>query len=327
MKINILLSLVCCLVVVSCSISNRALVAQNTNFWLVEAGSDDSFALIAKDYLGDPALASMLIRYNPGIQAKAGEVIAVPKDNLNPSAVYASGIQVVPILCYHQFTSKKRSLNSMMVTRNDFARQMAYLKDNGYQVIPLSDVGPFLQGKKPLPDKSVVITVDDGYASFYQIAYPILKQYGYPSTLFVYTDFVGIGRALSWQQIEELNNDPLIAIQSHSKSHANLAKATGSENDNDYLARLAEEVDKPDKILRKKTQHPIEYFAYPYGNSSPELIKILQQRDYRMALTVRRGSNPSYSSPYLLRRTMIYGQDNLKSFSNKLDVFHQLNLQ
>lgn len=327
MKITTLLGLVFSLALTSCSISNRTLVAQNADFWLVEAGSDDNFALIAQDYLGDPALASTLVRYNPGIKVKPGEVIAVPKGNLNPAAVYANGMQVIPILCYHQFTSKKRSLNSMMVTRNNFAQQMAYLKDNGYQVIPLSDVGPFLQGKKPLPEKSVVITVDDGYASFYQVAYPILKQYGYPSTLFVYTDFVGIGRALSWQQIEELNNDPLVAIQSHSKSHANLARAADSESEKDYLDRLEEEVDKPAQILRKKTQHPIEYFAYPYGNSSPELIKILEERDYQMALTVRKGSNPSYSSPYLLRRTMIYGQDSLKSFSSKLDVFRQINLQ
>ncbi|GAA0359009.1 hypothetical protein GCM10009092_24050 [Bowmanella denitrificans] len=318
--------LILCILLSGCTISNRKLIAQSDHFWIVETRHNDSFPALAQDYLDDPALASVIARYNPGQSLQTGTLVAIPRKNLNPAAVYTQGVQVVPILCYHQFTQKDKSTNSMVVTARAFEKQMAYLKEHGYQVVTLDDVADFLNGEKNLPDKAVVITIDDGYASYYQVAYPILKKYGYPSTLFVYTDFVGIGRSLSWQQINELNEDPQVSIQSHSKSHSNLA-ASQDETTNDYLFRLTQEVEKPDQILRHKTQKDISHFAYPYGNSSPELVKLLKDRDYQLALTVRKGSNPSFAAPYLLRRTMIYGQDSLNGFSSKLEVFRQMNLK
>ena len=81
---------------------------------------------------------------------------------------------------------------------------MEYLARNGYRVIPLAQLARFLDGKEPLPRKSVVITIDDGYRSTYEIAYPILKKYGFPATVFLYSDFVGAADAMTWAQMKEM---------------------------------------------------------------------------------------------------------------------------
>jgi len=70
-----------------------------------------------------------------------------------------------------------------------FDQQMRYLKDNHYRVISLNELLDFLNYRHAIPKRSVLITIDDGYRSAYDIAYPILKKYGFKATLFIYTDF------------------------------------------------------------------------------------------------------------------------------------------
>ena len=79
----------------------------------------------------------------------------------------------------------------MMVSAPQFEAQLDWLARNNYQVLRLADVAGFLAGKKALPQRSVVITIDDGYETVYRHAFPLLKKYGFPATLFVYTDFIG----------------------------------------------------------------------------------------------------------------------------------------
>ena len=108
-----------------------------------------------------------------------------------------------------------------------FREQMQYLKANGYRVISLRELVEFTRLERQLPQRSVVLTFDDGYKSFRQHAYPVLKELGFPATLFVYTDYVGAGRnALSWQDLRELGAEG-VDVQAHSKTHQDLRRITG----------------------------------------------------------------------------------------------------
>ena len=122
---------------------------------------------------------------------------------------------------------------------------MEYLAQNGYRVIPLAQLARFLEGKEPLPKKTVVITIDDGYRATYQIAYPILKKYGFPATVYLYSDFVGASDALTWPQMQEMVRSGLIEIQPHSKTHANLTVRLPGESEAKYAERMRREVDAP----------------------------------------------------------------------------------
>src|SRR4029079_8939246 len=147
----------------------------------------------------------------------------------------ASGYQTIPILCYHRFGPRATKLN---VAPAAFEAQMEYLARNGYTVIPLKRLARFLQGKEPLPAKTVAITIDDGYRSSYEIAYPILKKYGFPATVFLYTDFVGASSAMPCAQMKHMTSSVLVSIQPHSKSHANLAQRLPNETDARYRDRI-----------------------------------------------------------------------------------------
>jgi peptidoglycan/xylan/chitin deacetylase (PgdA/CDA1 family) len=312
---------------VGCSSTQRQVIANNEDFIVLQAGDGDTFGSLAEEFLGGEQYVEILERYNPETSITTGSYVAIPKRTINRSGVFVDGYQRIPVLCYHQFTEDSESKNMMVVTRAEFELQMEYLASNGYQVFALSELGSFLKGKKELPIKSVVITIDDGYKSYFEVAYPILKKYNFPSTMFVYPEFIGAGRALKWRDVKYLSKTPLVDIQSHSKTHDSLSRLPRGESDKDYLLRLKFEVEGAEKILSRRTEQTINQFAYPYGNSSLEIVELLEQNDYELAVTVHKGSNPSFSTPFLLHRTMIYGGDSLKTFKKSLDVFSKVALQ
>jgi peptidoglycan/xylan/chitin deacetylase (PgdA/CDA1 family) len=310
-----------------CTSTQRQEISSNEDFIVFQAGSNDTYESLAEEFLGGKQYAEILERYNPDTSITLGGFVAVPKKAINRSSVFVDGYQRIPVLCYHQFTEDSESNNKMVVTRAEFESQMHYLASNDYQVLSLSELQRFLKGKKELPTKSVVITIDDGYKSYLEVAYPILKKFNFPSTMFVYPEFIGAGLALKWRDVQYLSKAPLVDIQSHSKTHDSLSPLPSGESHEDYLSRLKVEVEGADKILSSRTGQTVDYFAYPYGNSSLEIIELLEQNDYELAFTVQKGSNPSFSAPFLLHRTMIYGGDSLNTFKRSLDTFSQVTLK
>src|SRR5205814_1039322 len=106
-----------------------------------------------------------------------------------------------------------------------FAEQMQYLKREGYRVVSLADFVDWVDGKRQLPKRSVVLTFDDGYHAFRDHAYPVLKPLGFSATLFVYTDYVGASRnAMSWEELKGLVAEGF-DVQAHSKTHGDLRRA------------------------------------------------------------------------------------------------------
>src|SRR5512143_1369016 len=102
-----------------------------------------------------------------------------------PGWVRAQGSAQVPILLYHRFGPV--AADSMTVTTTLFESHLRYLRDNGYQVVPLRDVVDHFLGKRGAPPpRSVAITVDDGHISVYREMFPLVKRYRVPAALFIY---------------------------------------------------------------------------------------------------------------------------------------------
>ena len=108
------------------------------------------------------------------------------------------------IFIYHHFDDDRYPTTN--VSLKNFTEQMAYLADNNYTVMPLTELVDLLLNKKPLPQKVAVITIDDGYKTIYSNAWPVLKKYGFPFTVFLYVEGIerGYKNYLTWEQVKEM---------------------------------------------------------------------------------------------------------------------------
>lgn len=305
-------------------IKPEQVLGHGDRFVLYVPQAGETFAAIARRFLGDEAAAWRIADFNGMSQAQPGRPIAVPLKPINPTGVASDGYQTVPILCYHRFGPGG---GKMVVASEVFATQMDYLARNGYRVIRLAELEEFLQGRRQLPRRAVVITIDDGYAGTYHVALPILKKHGFPATVFLYSDFVGSRDALTWQQMKELVESGLIDIQAHSKTHANLSLRLAGESDERYRERIDGELRAPQKMLRSRLGAEVASFAYPYGDTNDIVMERLVRADYKLAVTVNPGGNPFFAQPLLLRRTMIFGDQDLETFKSRLQVFRDMDLR
>src|SRR5438128_8586314 len=129
------------------------------------------------------------------------------------------------IFCYHRLVDKVRYPGTE-ITPPMFEAQMKELKDRGITVISLQDLLAWKRGDKNIPPRCAVISFDDGWKSQYEVAWPIMKKFGYTFTMFIYTEGVaggslGGGQAITWEQLADMRDNG-IDIQAHSATHQDL---------------------------------------------------------------------------------------------------------
>ena len=295
-------------------------LARDDSFAVVVAGAGEDLGALAQRYLGDRGKRWRIAEFNDVDEVRPGQTVVIPLRVTNPTGVYPSGYLTVPILCYHRFGPRPSQL---AVTPAAFEAQMDYLARNGYHVIPLSSLLGFLERGEPVPRKSVVLTIDDGYRSTYEVAFPILRKYGFQATVFLYSDFVGAPDALTWSQMKEMEASGLVNIQPHSKTHANFATRLAGETDAKYRDRMRTEIDTPIRLIQDRLAVPSLTFAFPYGDVNETVVDLLKRDGVRLGVTVTPGGNGFYAYPFMLRRSMVFGGDGIDVFRSKLATFAQ----
>ena len=297
-------------------------LGRNDRLLVYRPHADDSFDGIAARFLGAADQGWQIADANNAARPEAGSPLIVPLRPLNPLGVQHDRLQAVPILCYHRLGA---GTSKMVVSPANFEAQMAWLVRNDYRVIRLQDLALFLAGDKPLPQRSVVITFDDGYESVHRHALPILRKYGLPATVFVYTDFLGGGDALTWAQLQDMQVSGLVDVQSHSKSHRNLVERQPGEAEDRYRANLDAEMRVPrDTLERRLAPLKVRHLAYPFGDANEAVMESAARHGFELAATVVPGGNAFFAQPLLLRRTMIFGDMSLDTFKTKLQTSRPL---
>lgn len=212
---------------------------------------------------------------------------------------WASRHYVVPIMTYHHVNNADPKRQDA-VSPERFEWHMAYLKKHHFNVLSLRTLVQTIKQGKPLPRKSVVITFDDGYADNYEQAFPILKKYGFPATIFVIADVINTDGYLSTAQMKEMLAQG-IEIGSHTRRHAYLPGILSKT--------LVEEIQGSKDRLEQELGVAITNFAYPNGGFNEDAKRIVQQSDYESACTTNRGFDRFNRDRYELKRVRFSDQD------------------
>ena len=291
-------------------------VFESKDFIVAPARSGDTPETLAARHLGDARKAWMIEDYTGVRMFAQGQEVVIPKREWNPVGVFPWGYQLVPVLVYHNMGPEDRG--RLVIGVKKFEAQMKALRAEGFQSVSISDYLEFTAGRKQLARKSVLITFDDGYRSFIQYARPILKDYGFTATLFVYSDFVG-GGGMSWKELSAMIAQGF-DVQAHSKTHSSLRRKEG-EPQEAYAKRIEAELAYPAEQFRKQLGRASDVLAYPYGDTDDELLPFVVKYGYVAAFTVRRQSNPAWAYPLKISRSQVYSEMALKDFTANLTNF------
>jgi len=179
------------------------------------------------------------------------------------------------VLQYHNFGDNTPPSTS--VTLEQFDRHLEYLSENEYNVWPLEKIVAYLKEKKSLPDRCIAITIDDAFISVYKEAFPRLKGYGFPFTVFVSTEGVerSIKSYLTWEQMREMQMAGAV-FASHSHRHDYLIRRHPGESEDAWINRVINDIEKSLNLLKEKLGSTSKLFVYPYGEFNIALKQIIR---------------------------------------------------
>ncbi len=178
------------------------------------------------------------------------------------------------ILLYHHVATDTPSSTS--VDSATFAAHLDYLANHDFNVWPLSKILSHIVNGQPIPDNTVALTFDDAYASVYSEAFPRLKRRGWPFTVFVSTNYIDkhYKNYMTWDQLRDISQHGG-ELGNHSRSHPHLTRRNDGESEAQWRKRVRAEITGAQRRLTAETHDPIKVFAYPYGEYSPPLEKIV----------------------------------------------------
>jgi len=217
----------------------------------------------------------------------------------------------IPVLMYHSAEYlEAEPKNELRVPKEKFREQMKFLKDNGYSTLSMDELYQFFANNVPIPEKSVVITFDDGYLDNYTNALPVIKEYGLKATVFVVTDWVNTNNSyMNTEQLKEMDANGF-EIQSHTLDHKELDKLTADEQ----LRTLKESK----QFLEEKLNKKITTIAYPIGKFSDNTLKAAKEAGYLMGIKMVGGIANKNNGLLTINRIYIKASDTIQQFEAKI---------
>jgi len=223
----------------------------------------------------------------------------------------------VPILMYHHIANPPPGSDAvrrdLSVPPIRFGEQLNYLQEEGYESITLSDLALHLTTGKPLPEKPVILTFDDGYSDSYTHAYPILRAFGFAGTFFLVTQPIDEQNPewLSWEQVKEMHSAGM-SFEPHSYNHPDMRSRSF-----DFLVF---QIQASRQAIEARTGETCRFFAYPSGRYDPFVIDVLRSADFWGGVLTAQGATHTQDQLFELRRIRVEGEDDLGAFVVKLNA-------
>jgi len=230
----------------------------------------------------------------------------------------------VPILMYHSISGRqKHGSHPYYETATSpavFERHLACLKESGYKTISLEDLGRVFSGLSDPEEKHVVITFDDGFADFYDIAHPLLEKHGFSATVFLPAGMIGKQvnglPCMSWDQIRKLSEKG-ISFGSHSMTHPKLVELSAAE--------VEAEIGESKAAIERELGDKIASFSYPFAFPEQDstfcirLEALLQKHGFRSGVTTIVGKSSPADNRFFLKRLPVNDFDDDKLLTAKLE--------
>jgi len=243
----------------------------------------------------------------------------------------AHGAPAATVLVYHDFREGPSDDAGRFTGSGEFAAHLEYLRQNGYCVVPLKSVIRFLEDGEPLPPKAVAITFDDGYLGNYTVAFPLLKEYGAPATVFVVAGLNEVKKPydghewLTWEMLREMQQSGLVDVQSHTYDlhykvftgpdrkrlrPAAVARAYRfdlgrRETPEEFEEKLYLDLLKARQTIEAQLGTPVDTLAWPFGAYTPKSLEVARRAGYRYFATTLPGANAPGVSPQAVRRVSV----------------------
>lgn len=315
---------ICCLMLASlmAGCATPSTVRTFPQFVAVIVQPGDTLASLAEKYLNDASREWQIAEFNEINTITPGQKIIIPLKSYEKGGLTTKGYQTVPVLSYQRLSTSKAD-DRLAVTKDAFEEQMQYLKDNGYRVITTEQLFRFMDLKESIPQKAVVITIDDDWRSVYDIAFPILKKFDYPATLFLDIDSIADTKnPPSWDMIKEMNSNG-VDIQCQSKTLGVLLKPDRKERFNESFADINNKLTLSKNIIKTELNDELEYLAYPLSEPDMIVSEILRKYDFRGGFALKDEGNPFFAQKDRISRFAVSGSVTLRSFPKNLPVFRR----
>ncbi len=217
----------------------------------------------------------------------------------------------VPILMYHAVESAPRppAYKHFYVLAREFAWQMRALKRAGYTAVTFAQLADALFGHSPLPARPILLTFDDGYLDIKANVHPLLRELGFPYTVFLAAGKVGTTNdwvisegyqptpLLGWRDILEMQADGGVSFQAHTLSHPHLTRLSSED--------VRRELGDSKTLLEQTLQTRADVLCYPYGNVNDSVMEQAREAGYRLAVTTQTGRVRASDDPLRLPRLSV----------------------
>lgn len=219
----------------------------------------------------------------------------------------AGGGGNLTVLIYHKFGEANYPSTNVSLRR--FDEQLAYLRDNQIPVLPLAEAYALLKNGQPWPARAVVLTIDDAYKSTYTGAWPILKKYGFPFTVFLYGKAIEhrYSNYLSWEQIKEMAKAG-VDFQDHGYSHFRLASRPAGMDDQAYEEWVVADLVKGRALMVSRLGFAPRFLAYPYGEYNTVVKAAARSLGYEAAFSQNPSSASQFTDFFSVPREPIVGE-------------------
>jgi len=200
---------------------------------------------------------------------------------------------------YHRFEENKYPSTNIKI--NDFKTHLKIIEENNIKFINPKDFENELKNNKT--QRKILLTIDDGFLSFYKNAWPILKTKKIPFILFVSTREIGAFNYMTWEQIKEINKEDFVEIGNHSHTHEYLA--------DERSELIKEDIAKSISIFKKNLGKNSDFFSYPFGEYSNDFKNIIKSFGFKYAFGQHSGVMDESKDFYELPRYPInekYGE-------------------